>query len=71
MTAIMRFHVSVLGVVALFACGGCNTVAGFGQDVAAAGQALTSAARKVVGADGGTPDEGVSGSAAPPSSQAR
>jgi predicted small secreted protein len=51
MTAIMRLPVGVLSVAALFACGGCNTVAGFGQDMEAAGQALASAAKKVVGVD--------------------
>jgi predicted small secreted protein len=61
----------VWSVAALFACGGCNTVAGFGQDMEAAGQALASAAKKVVGADRGTSDVGMSGSTAPQSPQAR
>jgi predicted small secreted protein len=32
---------ALVGGSALIACAGCNTVSGFGQDVAAAGRALT------------------------------
>jgi predicted small secreted protein len=71
MTAIPSFPVGLLGVAALLACGGCNTVAGFGRDVEAAGAALASAAEKVVGADSGTSDVGMSGFTAPRSPQAR
>jgi predicted small secreted protein len=71
MIAIPRFPAGLLGVAALLACSACNTVAGFGRDVQAAGEALSSAAEKVVGGDSGTPDAGMSGSASPRSSQSR
>lgn len=61
MTAISSLAAGLLGAAALLACAGCNTVAGFGRDMEAAGHALASAAEKVVGADSGTSDAGMSG----------
>lgn len=42
-------HRAMIIGATLFAFAGCSTVAGFGQDVAAAGNALTSASREAAG----------------------
>lgn len=42
-------HRAMIIGATLFAFAGCSTVAGFGQDVAAAGNALTSASKEAAG----------------------